>query len=596
MLNKDTESCFRREEEEGEYRLNSDERIGTSATDIIQEFSTATVNRFPGLIPGIKKGPENHPKTKEAHRILNFWLMMSRQDPLKVTLSAFTEIGKTESDIPVLKQRHYIGRGVIRSTFADTPYAEPILLDILYPKYSAVFVALDSGVVKCADFGTAYAYLRPYLNKPSIVPSRLATRKDEDRRMRRSVLVDGRITTRHVPPRRVWDLYANRVIPYWVAHKHPWGISHAWVDEKDRIDVMTPINGCEWPVPMPKDANLNLIRIEMLNLGAEYAWLDVLCLRQEGGKGEDLRLEEWKLDVPTIGSVFEKAGKVVCYFNGLGRPLCLTTDYFESDRCWFRRAWTLQEIAEDYIIAGDCGDDMMEESVRRRFDEQLKSLHERRGVALVSEMQHRVSTKPLDKVAGLAYLLQTDSIPIYDPHQSPADAWEVLMEVVESDIRLALLFRYHEPGDGRKYWRPSWEQAMRTNIVVQRSFIFAGQVATTGDPDADCYTGYRIKTAYVHGLSEVKTEAPPRQGELVLIDATAVLRTFKVVADHPFSIPDGLYTLLSCHYWFSGSHLWVIGKLRDDGKFEKLSVLRSADDEQERLLDMGLEEIDTFLC
>ncbi len=33
---------------------------------------------------------------------------------------------------------------------------------------------------------------------------------------------------------------------------------------------------------MPKDANLDLIRIEMLNLGAEYAWLDVLCLRQEG--------------------------------------------------------------------------------------------------------------------------------------------------------------------------------------------------------------------------------------------------------------------------------------------------------------------------
>ncbi len=62
---------------------------------------------------------------------------------------------------------------------------------------------------------------------------------------------------------------------------------------------MTPINGYEWPVPMPKDANLDLIRIEMLNLGAEYAWLDVLCLRQEGGKGKHLRVEEWKLDVPT---------------------------------------------------------------------------------------------------------------------------------------------------------------------------------------------------------------------------------------------------------------------------------------------------------
>ncbi len=49
------------------------------------------------------------------------------------------------------------------------------------------------------------------------------------------------------------------------------------------------------PVPMPKDANLDLIRIEMLNHGAEYTWLDVLCLWQEGGKNEHLRMDEWKL-------------------------------------------------------------------------------------------------------------------------------------------------------------------------------------------------------------------------------------------------------------------------------------------------------------
>ncbi len=55
-----------------------------------------------------------------------------------------------------------------------------------------------------------------------------------------------------------------------------------------------------------RDADLNLIRIEMLNLGEEYAWLDVLCLRQkeEGGPREDLRVEEWRLDVTTIGGVY----------------------------------------------------------------------------------------------------------------------------------------------------------------------------------------------------------------------------------------------------------------------------------------------------
>ncbi len=54
------------------------------------------------------------------------------------------------------------------------------------------------------------------------------------------------------------------------------------------MDVWTPINGHQWPVSIPKDADLNLIRIEMLNMGLEYVWLDVLCLRQKGGLREDL--------------------------------------------------------------------------------------------------------------------------------------------------------------------------------------------------------------------------------------------------------------------------------------------------------------------
>ncbi len=61
------------------------------------------------------------------------------------------------------------------------------------------------------------------------------------------------------------------------------------------MSIMTPINGNEWPVPMPKDGSLDLVRIEMLNIRAEYAWLDILCLRQEGGRAEHLRTEEWKL-------------------------------------------------------------------------------------------------------------------------------------------------------------------------------------------------------------------------------------------------------------------------------------------------------------
>ncbi len=38
------------------------------------------------------------------------------------------------------------------------------------------------------------------------------------------------------------DLCANRVVPYWVVGKAPHAISHAWVSDKERMDVQTPIN------------------------------------------------------------------------------------------------------------------------------------------------------------------------------------------------------------------------------------------------------------------------------------------------------------------------------------------------------------------
>ncbi len=210
-----------------------------------------------------------------------------RGDLPQFTLSAFEETGQAESTIPILVQQSYTGERVITSALANSSWidlgVDRVLgelntkLGISYISMFPILGLLPQGL----DFGTTYAYLRPYWNRITTIERELRTNEEEDKEMRRRVLVDGRITTRHVPPRRVWDLYANRVIPYWAACEYKWGISHAWVDEKDRKEVWTPINGYEWPVAMPKDANLDLIRIEMLNLGAEYAWLDVLCLRQE---------------------------------------------------------------------------------------------------------------------------------------------------------------------------------------------------------------------------------------------------------------------------------------------------------------------------
>ncbi len=165
-------------------------------------------------------------------------------------------------------------------------------------------------ITKYHDFGTCYGHLRSvWFNDLTGIENELRTREALDRDMRKDVLVGQRIVNRRVPPRRVWDLYSNRVVPWWVVRRYPLGISHAWMEAEDRVDVLTPINGREWPVPIPKDANLDLIRIEMLNLGAEYAWLGCSLLEAGGAGGENIyaqRSGRWmylRLDTFTDGPI-----------------------------------------------------------------------------------------------------------------------------------------------------------------------------------------------------------------------------------------------------------------------------------------------------
>ncbi|PBK63558.1 hypothetical protein ARMSODRAFT_538481 [Armillaria solidipes] len=534
----------------------------------------------------------------------------SEYDLPEITISSLTETGQAESTIPVLKQRSYTGAFVIPSALANTPYADLGVIgfvenlnaalgasytaDKVHPVLNSI---LDFYKGQNCDFGTAYAHFHTfnYCNW-DIELSGLRKEEKGDQKMRQNALGDGRITRRKVPPHRVWDLEANRVVPYWVARKDKdglpdiWAISHAWMNDKERGDVMTPINGYEWPVPVPKDTNLDLIRIEMLNLGAEYAWLDVLCLRQSGGRGEHLRKEEWKLDVPTIGRVYDdNQGHVVCYFNGLGRPLSWPPD-FDSDRSWFRRAWTLQEIganSERIIFGGETGDD----SISGTFDEQLNSLGDLWLVEnALLQMQKRVSTNPMDRVAGLAYLLDTKYIPTYDAEQSEESAWVALVNAMAGVSRMNLLFCYPEPGNGSKCWRASWEQVMNTTFPSLGGVEVDDEtgVGRTDETDVDWYQGLCINSAKVRGLADTSDKETPRQGELVFIDDTEEPLTFNILADHQCSIPDGSYTLIGCKRGvYDGkeadgtarfiticSKMWVVGQQRPDGKFEKLSVVR----------------------
>ena len=126
----------------------------------------------------------------------------------------------------------------------------------------------------------------------------------------------------------------------------------------------------------PEGVVLEDIRGEMIRLGVRYAWLDVLCLRQKVQstlainlaipvtevveRREQRRLEEWGVDVPTIGGVYTnsllyctlKDRTVVVFMNGLGRPF--RDEGWASERHWLRRAWTLQEVPpiSQCLIAG----------------------------------------------------------------------------------------------------------------------------------------------------------------------------------------------------------------------------------------------------
>ncbi|SJL10670.1 uncharacterized protein ARMOST_14061 [Armillaria ostoyae] len=536
----------------------------------------------------------------------------------RVKLSALNETGRAESTIPVLKQRSYTGRKpVITSALADTRCIDlgmDRILEILNTKLGTSYTLNDSilqsvfqsFIAQNHDFGILYANVRPYWYDLTLI-ERIGELWMNDQERRQDCLTNNGISL-GFPCRRVWDLCANRVVPCWVTHcGSPDPISHSWVAKEDRFDLWTPINCYEWPVPIPKDANLNLIRIEMLNQqelvpghSEEYVWLDVLCLRQEGGEREDLRTEEWKVDVPTIGSLYCNiwVPHVVYYLTGLGRPLSLKPGDLDNERNWFNRAWTLQETAKHPVIGGSTDVGLITDNdVKAKLKEKLQSvkgIREADVFYFLWQMQIRKSTKPLDKVAGLAYLLCGDRlrfgyIPVYDETQSQEDAWDVLVDAMESSHKLELLFIYPEPGNGPQRWRPSWKQVMERRILCpdgSHPFPTRNRIRKleTGD---FLYEGPCIESGFISGLAHGSyEEGKPRQGELVTQDGTGAPHLFNVFAYHAFPIPDGWYTLIGKGIFLvrqeSPAYIdcwecWVVGWRRWDQRFEKLSVINTVD-------------------
>lgn len=544
-----------------------------------------------------------------------------------VTVSAYNKTGQEDSAIPVEQQRSFIG-GVLPSAVADLPCAslgvEGALEKLNAPACtpgSPRYKAWEYFIAENCDLGTVYAHLRYQPHDIDIGKHVMEARK-YDEEMRRNLL-EKREIDKYAPPRRVWDLRANRVVPWWVASKCTWAISHAWVAEKDREYKMTPINGYEWPVPIPKDADLDRIRIEMLNLGAEYVWLDVLCLRQEG-RGEDphgaisqedwdyreaLRKEEWKVDLPMIGWVYQRVRQVACYLSGLGLPLSFKRDRdFEDEQCWFNRAWTLQETPRDVVITGRTSNfatiKFTTEETRERLGGHLGELNhiqqwtqrEVRISYFLSEMKRRKSSKPVDKVTGLVHLLLLEGVPLYDVSQTDEEAWTELINVADGQLRAIFLFLYPKPNG--KSWRPSWRQVMMKTLPNTWSISQSLAYVDWTKEDGDSYYGPRMNACRVQGLADELRFS--RHGQLSVKNSSGVKYTFGIFADHACPIPDDLYTLLGV---VGGSlrearSFWVVGKVEEpEGKFRKVSVVRMEENPNEESLQSldVYEDTETFL-
>ncbi|GJE96222.1 hypothetical protein PsYK624_124160 [Phanerochaete sordida] len=330
------------------------------------------------------------------------------------------------------------------------------------------------------DFGEAYGKVRPWWTEADVavqgsrlyadIRARDAKRDDERKETirRRQAL---QATTQ---PRRIWDLYSNRVLPLSVIPceesdsdddvKLPhslWAVSHSWVADEERTQVWTSINRKQWPVPLPSAASLAHVRVELLNMGAEYVWIDVLCLRQQGrAEDEALRTEEWKTDVPTIGFVYQGEPSnrpCITYFNGLGLPLDTSPATLESSRHWFNRVWTLQESVTGWIPGGLAGFPL---AGGEAFFSQVRGLVDilRKGgsTALVPGLMQRSCTTEMDRVAGLAYCMGCDSLPQYDAAAPLDTSWQLLIKTMGGVERLELFLLHFADKPFALF--PSWKE------------------------------------------------------------------------------------------------------------------------------------------
>ncbi len=258
---------------------------------------------------------------------------------------------------------------------------------------------------------------------------------------------------------------------------------------------------------------------------------------------------------------------------------------------------TLQEVGNsEPSIVGDTPDGPMhaqqidggnyETALLTRFHKELDLV--KRGpddiFAILVDMQKRVLTNPVDKVAGLAFPLQPCTIPAYHESETLEDAWTALVNAMDPYMRNLFLLVYPGVGLGRKKWRPTWDQVMKQPLPKDVSYLNT-YVRRDDKTDEDSFDGWCIEMGHVRVFDAGSAEGRDRCGELVVEAADGIAHTFKIHVTHRFPIPEDTYTLL-------GNFLrpcWAVGRRLPDQRFEKVSVIVMDDwNEGQRLEDLSL--------
>ena len=547
----------------------------------------------------------------------------------------FTLRPTPRSSVPL--QWAHVGHGTIPDSCADTPCADmsvDALLDALNSVLGTTYELDVPGLRGCLehvharshDFGEAYGTLRPRWNEDfADVLERMSNFQREDNQLRKDAIDGASIRNSRLPPRRVWDLFSNRVLPLHairdssqsdpsVIPHNFWSVSHSWVAESDRLDIRTHINGGRWPVPLPRGTTLDHIRVELLNMGAEYVWLDILCLRQRGEDDkEKLRKQQWELDVPTIGSVYSDGRRpCITYFNGLGLPLDTSPEATRSHRHWFNRVWTLQESVEHWLPGGLSGSPLIDGPA---FFVRLEELADSRSryemqSHVIQALKSRSCTTELDRIAGLAYSLGCATLPLYKEN-SPEDlAFALLIKHMPAWPRTFMFLQY--AGDEPfVLWPVSWRTFLESSPALpfpkastdsseDLALVDEAQLCTESHGEY-CHKGHALGPCHItHNVAEPGADG--NEGfQLQFTDRgpEGAPVSFKAAGMHGVLIPGVPYTFVGIgDRW---KEHWIVVELVGERRVKgwkaveavKWGVIRVDEAEGKKLVNLGNGRPDT---